>query len=278
MAILVIDGVGEGNLGMVTTFCYHDQSKMEASNAHSAFINMTHQIQVWLQWGGTPNSLYPLRGLLSPLSRHEHTLWGCFFHPIPTWLALSMQIAPILWQWGCIASRRGRDGVESISPFLRGSMAKLRREAPPLWPIFIFGPFIGPHPHWGEDTQTEEELGFHQALQLLQDTSQARSQVECELVQETQRLAQRYDDRQIKQSRRHEKWWALMVKQTDATFQEAFTQVNSADCIKLLPWCISSTVPPATWVECWPPLHNKVRMSKLPQMHPSLRAHQPQAP
>ena len=34
--ILVTDGVGEGNLGMVTTFCCHDQSKMEASNALSA--------------------------------------------------------------------------------------------------------------------------------------------------------------------------------------------------------------------------------------------------
>ena len=33
MVILVTDGVGEGNLGMVTTFCHHDQAKMGASDA-----------------------------------------------------------------------------------------------------------------------------------------------------------------------------------------------------------------------------------------------------
>ena len=36
MVILVTDGVGEGKLEMVTTFCCHDQARMEASNALSA--------------------------------------------------------------------------------------------------------------------------------------------------------------------------------------------------------------------------------------------------
>ena len=36
MVVLVTDGVGEGNLGMMTTFCHHDQAKMEASEALSA--------------------------------------------------------------------------------------------------------------------------------------------------------------------------------------------------------------------------------------------------
>ena len=31
--ILVMDGVGEGNLGLTTTFCHHDQAKAEASKA-----------------------------------------------------------------------------------------------------------------------------------------------------------------------------------------------------------------------------------------------------
>ena len=35
MAVLVTDGVGEGNLGMQTTFCCHDQAKVEASEALS---------------------------------------------------------------------------------------------------------------------------------------------------------------------------------------------------------------------------------------------------
>ena len=36
MVVLVMDGVQEGNRGMVTTFCHHDQPKVEASEALSA--------------------------------------------------------------------------------------------------------------------------------------------------------------------------------------------------------------------------------------------------
>ena len=36
MVILVADGVEKGDLGMVTTFCNHDQAKIEASHALSA--------------------------------------------------------------------------------------------------------------------------------------------------------------------------------------------------------------------------------------------------
>ena len=34
--ILITEGVGEGNLGMVTTFCHHDQATMVASDALSS--------------------------------------------------------------------------------------------------------------------------------------------------------------------------------------------------------------------------------------------------
>ena len=36
IVILITDGVGEENLGMVTIFCCHDQNKMEPSSAVSA--------------------------------------------------------------------------------------------------------------------------------------------------------------------------------------------------------------------------------------------------
>ena len=51
----------------------------------------------------------------------------------------------------------------------------------------------------------EGGLGFHPALKLLQDSNQARVKLECELVQETQELAQRYKNKQIKQTRRHDR-------------------------------------------------------------------------
>ena len=65
---------------------------------------------------------------------------------------------------------------------------------------------------------------FHPALKLLQDANQARGQLECELVQETQELAQRYDHKQIKQARRHERQQAWIIKQTNATFQEVLSK------------------------------------------------------
>ena len=45
------------------------------------------------------------------------------------------------------------------------------------------------HPHQQEDTQMEGESGFYPTLKLLQDANQARAQLECEMVQETQELA-----------------------------------------------------------------------------------------
>ena len=109
--------------------------------------------------------------------------------------------------------------------------------------ISLSVPLSSPHPHQVEGTQTGGGSGFHPVLKLLQDINQARAQLECELVQETQELAKRYDDRQIKQARRHKRGWAQMVKQTDTTFQVVFFQASLANSIKLLPWCISSTVP-----------------------------------
>ena len=82
-------------------------------------------------------------------------------------------------------------------------MAKLRRGIPPLQPDFIVSPFLAPHLHQEEGTQREGGLGFHPALKLLQDVNQARAQLECELVLETQESAQRYNIRWIKVARRH---------------------------------------------------------------------------
>ena len=50
----------------------------------------------------------------------------------------------------------------------------------------------------------EEGLGIHPALKWLQGINQAKAQLECELAQEAQGLARKYDDWQIKLARKHE--------------------------------------------------------------------------
>ena len=47
----------------------------------------------------------------------------------------------------------------------------------------------------------------------------------------------------MEQARGHKRWHAWMTEQTDATFQEVFSQVSSVVSIKLLPWYISAAVP-----------------------------------
>ena len=60
MAILITDGVGEGILGMVTTFCCNDQVKMEASDALSALCqcdSLKPSVVVVGRYTNTPISL-----------------------------------------------------------------------------------------------------------------------------------------------------------------------------------------------------------------------------
>ena len=51
----------------------------------------------------------------------------------------------------------------------------------------------------------EEGSGFHPALKQLQGINQARVQLECDLAQEAQGLARKYQDWQIRLARKHEK-------------------------------------------------------------------------
>ena len=76
--------------------------------------------------------------------------------------------------------------------------------------------------HIEEGVQTEEELGYTPALQQLQDFNQARAQLECELGEQAQKLAHKYDDRQIKLGRKHEQKHVRMAQEGKATFQGVF--------------------------------------------------------
>ena len=90
----------------------------------------------------------------------------------------------------------------------------------------------GYHP---ASTQTERGSGYHPAIKLLQDANQARDELEYELIQETQELAESYQCKRAKQVRRHVKCQAQMIDQTDAIFQEVFSQVHLTEAVKLLP-------------------------------------------
>ena len=148
-------------------------------------MHSLHYIDVtcWSQCGCSEeihqHSIHPSRVLPFPLSRCEQTLHGFFLCPIPTGWAMYMQIAPLVWHWGSLASGRGRDGVESVFPYLRGTYGKAQKRSTTsltrfhrqslCWPLITIRKRV---PSWRD-----------QALKLLQNVNQARAQLECELVQ-----------------------------------------------------------------------------------------------
>ena len=56
-------------------------------------------------------------------------------------------------------------------------------------------------------------------------------------------MTERYEPKGTKHARRHTKQRAQMIDQTDATFQEVFSQASLTEAVKLLSWCIPVVVP-----------------------------------
>ena len=186
--------------------------------------------------------IYPSRDFLFPLSRHEHSFWEHFICQIPTGLAVSMQATPFLWGQCGLASWRGEVGLK-VYPHSWEVLWKSSKEEHHLSDLVLLLIPSSPLCSYQEQgSLMEEELGYHPALQQLQDFNEARIQQKCELGQEAQALAWRYDDHRIKLAKKHEKW-ARMTQERNSTFQEVFSMASLTDLIELLPWCVSFTVP-----------------------------------
>ena len=67
LVILVTDGIGEGKLKMMTTFCKSDQRKVEPLDALSALV----------QW----DSARPDVVVVNVFMNSPHLLWGIFGSP-----------------------------------------------------------------------------------------------------------------------------------------------------------------------------------------------------
>ena len=176
--------------------------------------------------------------------------------PISARQAASVPANSFLQDWGAATLWGGGREAGNVLPFPRYSLGEFTGGTPPFWSDFSVGPHISPsstsrigHPDGGVSgyhpvrTQAEEGSGYQPAIKLLQDANQAWAQLEYELIQEKQELAERYRQKQAKQTRRHTEQWAQMIDQTKATFQEVFSKVSLTEAVKLLPWCISVAVP-----------------------------------
>ena len=78
--ILITDGVGERDLGLVTVFCHPYQAKMEACDTLSALHQCNTSEPSVVAVRRYPNTLYI--PLFTPFGC-EHFLWGHYLSPIP---------------------------------------------------------------------------------------------------------------------------------------------------------------------------------------------------
>ena len=244
MVILVTDGVGEGNLGTVTSFCHHNQAKMENSDAISTLHHCDlpqPSVIVVRRYTNTP---YIPWGTSCFLYLDVSTLSGCTSStqfPLD-WLHLC-RLLPFSKAEVILPCEEGEMGFK-MYPHSQEVLWKSSEEEDYLSdPVLLSIPLSTLLAHQEHGTEMEEELGYHPALQQLQDFNQARVHLECELGQEAQKLAQRYNDHMIKLAKKHEMKWARMTQEGNATIQEVFSVMSLTDSIKLLPLCVSSTVP-----------------------------------
>ena len=95
MVVLVTDWVEEGSLGMVATFCHHDQAKMEPSEVLSTLLqhDSPKLSSVVVKIFANP-PYFPQGVFWLPLSGCNHSSSGHISHPIPTGSALPTQAAP----------------------------------------------------------------------------------------------------------------------------------------------------------------------------------------
>ena len=185
--ILVIDGVGDGYLGMVTTFCCHNQAKIEASDALSALyqcdppdpsvvVVRRYTNTPYILWGSSCLPYLEVSTLSEGTSSTQLPLYWLHLHRL-----LPFSDTEVVLHW-----EEGEMGLKVFLHFWEALWQSSGEEHNLSDLISLLVPSLASNPHQEEGIQMEEGLSFHPALKLLQDVNQARAQLECELAQEIQ--------------------------------------------------------------------------------------------
>ena len=123
-------------------------------------------------------------------------------------------------------------------------------------PITVMIPLLAPSPLPKEGVQMEIRPGYNPALQCLQNFNQARAQLESKLSEDTQMLEHKYNAHWNK----IEEAWTGMDKNGPGRrlyLPNVFSMTSSAEYVKLLPWCFSTSTPFTIQMIHWWPLSNR---------------------
>ena len=142
--ILIINGAGKGDLGMVMVFCHPDQAQMEACDALSALCKATHQTWAWWWWDNTLTLPTFLEGHPIYFIWMWAVSWGCFLCLISTRQAASVPANSFLQDRVVVTSWRGEETLK-IPHLPRDFVGGFGGGTLPFSSNFSVSPHIGPH-------------------------------------------------------------------------------------------------------------------------------------
>ena len=278
VVMLVTDVVGEGQLGVVTIFCHHDQSKMEASNVLSALHQcnpLEPSVVVVRRYTNTPyihqgSSHLPYLDM-STLSRGASSTqfsldWLCLCRLLPfsdTKVVLPWEEGDQGWKcfpifkrlYGKVQKRNTAPLTQFHCHSLHWSLISVKKRAPRQREDWAFT-----QPSSSSKMSIKPELSWNVSWSRkhrswLEDTVIGRSN----LPGDVKGGQHGWLNRQMPLFKRSFPRWAWLPL--------------SSYYLGAFPLQFSSTI----CVVCWPPTHNRMRTSQLPPLHLSLRAYQLQA-
>ena len=272
IVILVTDGLGEGKSG------HGDHLLPQWSSQAAGFWCTFCPLLMWLAGPSMvvvrryTNTLYILWGSSCLLYLDVSTLsGGASSAQFPLdWLHLC-KLLPFSDTECGLASRRGRDGVESVSPIPRGSMAKLRSMSTASLIWFHFWSPCWPFIHVKKRAPRQrEDWAFTQASSFYKMPIKLEHSWN---VSWSRKHRSWLEDMKISRSNRPggtrgggHRWLSL----SRGIFSGEFSRLHQVTALVHF----LHSFPTITWAEWWPPPHNWMRMSML---YPSLRVHWLQA-
>ena len=172
LAILVMDGVGEGKLGMITTICISDQAKVEPSDALSTLVQwdpLKTGVTVVKVFTNSPHLLQVSFG--SPYLDVTTLSAGTLTTQFPFALLHLCRLLPYSPTQGILLQEKGGDGLK-IYPFLVETLWVSSEEEHHLsHPLPLSVPILSSHSNRDVSVQTEGALCFSLALRQFQEAT-----------------------------------------------------------------------------------------------------------
>ena len=247
LAILVMDGVGERRLGMITIFHRSDQAKVDTSDPLSTLVQQDSPKPDVIVVKVFTNSTHLLQ---RPFGFHYLDVTtlsvGALTTQFPLALLCLHRLLPhsptqVILPW----EKEG--GGLTIYPVLVNTLWESSEEEhcfSSSLPLSV--PIVSSHSYRDARMQTEQVIGFSLALRQLQEATHTRAQLEWRMALKPEGLLKNYEDQQFrilrKRGQMDQDGWAdghhlhrCLLSDESGKFSEASSMVSLCHC-QVLYW------------------------------------------